>query len=314
MVKYIYIICLLLLSTFLHCGRENNVFDANQKSGLTKIKGKISNDLLLADSPFLVIEDITIDSSMSVSIEAGVQILFSSGTKFFIYGNAAALGTKDQPIKFTGYSNVSWNGIEIISSSQSEFKFCIIENIKNDVDTISKSSIYILDSKIKFSNCIFRNNSSKYGGGLYIYLSVAEIKNCLFIHNFALSTGGAILSEMSNVEIINNSFYKNSSFNYAGGLFVAATENSIIQNNIFFKNTSKTGDPRIELQTISGTADTAYNFLAYGSLNPFFISEDNFHLKENSPCIDTGNPDELFNDYDGTRNDVGAYGGPLGNW
>ena len=33
-----------------------------------------------------------------------------------------------------------------------------------------------------------------------------------------------------------------------------------------------------------------------------------------SPCIDAGNPLSGYNDADGTRNDMGAYGGPAGVW
>ena len=32
-----------------------------------------------------------------------------------------------------------------------------------------------------------------------------------------------------------------------------------------------------------------------------------YHLQENSPCIDKGDPDPIYNDPDGTRNDMGAY-------
>jgi len=31
-----------------------------------------------------------------------------------------------------------------------------------------------------------------------------------------------------------------------------------------------------------------------------------FALTEESPCIDAGNPDDAFDDPDGTRNDMGA--------
>jgi hypothetical protein len=57
-----------------------------------------------------------------------------------------------------------------------------------------------------------------------------------------------------------------------------------------------------------------FNFLAPDSINPQFISSTDFHLQENSPCKDAGNPSSEFNDSDGSRNDQGAYGGPGRNW
>jgi len=35
-----------------------------------------------------------------------------------------------------------------------------------------------------------------------------------------------------------------------------------------------------------------------------------YHLKPGSPCIDKGRPGESCCDCDGTRNDMGIYGGP----
>jgi|GEM_PF-1634764 len=45
------------------------------------------------------------------------------------------------------------------------------------------------------------------------------------------------------------------------------------------------------------------------SQNPLFIDPltANYHLQSTSPCIDAGNPDPIYNDPDGTRNDMGAY-------
>jgi hypothetical protein len=50
--------------------------------------------------------------------------------------------------------------------------------------------------------------------------------------------------------------------------------------------------------------------------NPEFAlpSVGDFTLAKSSPCIDAGDPDPGYNDPDGSRNDMGAFGGPEGDW
>jgi hypothetical protein len=45
------------------------------------------------------------------------------------------------------------------------------------------------------------------------------------------------------------------------------------------------------------------------SLNPLFSSDRYYTLQENSPLTDAGNPNVVYNDLDGSRNDMGIYGG-----
>lgn len=49
--------------------------------------------------------------------------------------------------------------------------------------------------------------------------------------------------------------------------------------------------------------------------DPLFldVEGESFYLSEGSPCIDAGAPEETWNDGDGTRGDIGAYGGPEGS-
>ena len=46
------------------------------------------------------------------------------------------------------------------------------------------------------------------------------------------------------------------------------------------------------------------------SVDPMYVSETDFHLQAFSPLIDAGHPD--YSDVDGSRSDIGAYGGPYG--
>ena len=49
--------------------------------------------------------------------------------------------------------------------------------------------------------------------------------------------------------------------------------------------------------------------------DPLFIDPENsnFTLEPSSPAINSGHPANQYKDSNGSRNDMGAYGGPYGN-
>ena len=52
------------------------------------------------------------------------------------------------------------------------------------------------------------------------------------------------------------------------------------------------------------------------SADPLFTDPagGDFSLASGSPAVDAGDPDSVWNDVDGTRGDLGGYGGPAGSW
>jgi len=91
-------------------------------------------------------------------------------------------------------------------------------------------------------------------------------------------------------------------------------ENNIIVHNVGDGLASSAG-PTVRYNDVWGNGSD-YSGLTPGvgsiSAGPLFLDEagGDYRLGSGSPARDAGNPDPGYNDPDGTRNDMGAYGGP----
>jgi hypothetical protein len=319
--KFRIIFISLTILLFIYACRENtdsgnNIIDPTLGGVYMEIEGNISGILAFNDAPFLVVGDISVSENDTLKIDAGVSLFFENGTKLNSAGVILAEGTKLKPIIFTSFLT-GWLGISIKNQTNTSiFKFCIVREVfQQNNDPLTNGAIEINSSNVVVENCVFNVNSCIYGGGLFIFNSGAVIKNNIFGDNDAEVYGGAMFLQNSNAEIINNTIYNNTCFNFGGGVVLWDPLATKIQNNIFFNNLSFTGDNRISIVTgDSSNINEQYNYLAFGSMNPMFISNDNLHLSSDSPCINKGNPAPEYSDVDGTRNDQGAFGGPLGDW
>ncbi len=308
-----FLFALILMS----CRTDDGQLLGPPQYNFTNIEGTISGTLTLIKSPYWVNKNLLIDSTSVLRIEPGVEIYFNDSVNLTVQGKLVCVGSSLKKILFSSKQN-SWRGIIFSNSDQqSVLRFVIVENIDltTSYDTIRTGSIEIINTDVVITNSIFRNNRSNNGGAISIAGSTSIITNNIFLNNYAIVFGGAIISSESSNEIVNNTFYKNESSNYGGGVVIRKPIFDNIQNNIFYKNICRSGDPRIAFMLADTNHYKAqYNFLETGTSNPFFRSETDFRLNSSSPCINAGNPDSIFTDADGTRNDQGAYGGALSNW
>ncbi|MDW7680281.1 MAG: NosD domain-containing protein, partial [bacterium] len=144
-------------------------------------------------------------------------------------------------------------------------------------------------------------------------------KNNVIVNNNSGYQWGISLN-FSNSEIRNNTFMLNGS---NGSFINCIASNPIISSNIFYNQ----GDGLKGIDNLhNGQPKISYNDFFIGGVpydncepgigdiqaDPLFMNIDrgDFRLSENSLCIDAGNPDPQFNDLDGSRNDMGAFGGP----
>lgn len=170
--------------------------------------------------------------------------------------------------------------------------------IGNTISENSYDGIYAVSysSPLISNNLITRNG----GDGLWMFLNWARIENNTIVGNSGDGISAewyAGISTRNNIIAFNGGwgaftrFYSNNPYNY-GRIY-------LYYNDIF------------------GNAAGATTFSAYdmgGNIysDPLFkdMTGGNLQLAYGSPCIDAGDTNPVYNDPDGTRNDMGAYGGP----
>jgi hypothetical protein len=155
-------------------------------------------------------------------------------------------------------------------------------------------------------NLICDNETFVYGGGIYSRNSLPLIENNTICGNSTLIPGGgsAMHIENSQPTISNNIFANNT-----GG--PAVVTGAALNYCDFYNNTgghfSATPSGTGVITTINNNGDSCdvyYNIF----MDPLFVDtlNNDFHLTENSPCIDAGDPASPL-DADSTITDMGAF-------
>ena len=94
-----------------------------------------------------------------------------------------------------------------------------------------------------------------------------------------------------------------------GDRLVYADAGSIVRYNVLWKNTSE--DRYVNTALVGGGVISADNVSLSHTQDPKFTDSANgdYTLASDSPAINAGPPDPQYKDRDGTRNDIGMYGG-----
>ena len=196
-------------------------------------------------------------------------------------------------------------------------------SISNNTINNNSDGIYCSSSSPSINNNTI-NNHNNYG--IYFsYYSSSSISNntinynnlgiCCFesspsISNNTISNNndGIDCNSSSHPIIISNIIYDNS----GNGVELYGLPESL-EYNLFWLNGNAAGGNAlpsafgviITVNANGDPCDTYMNLFMY----PSFVDPGNFdyHLTENSPCIDAGNPDPIYYDPDGTVADIGAF-------
>ncbi|MDP8206042.1 MAG: T9SS type A sorting domain-containing protein [Candidatus Electryonea clarkiae] len=156
-------------------------------------------------------------------------------------------------------------------------------------------TIYDVVNVIVSNNLFAAIYQNQYQLGVSFFRMPATIANNVFVNN----STGALISYFeegdSLPQFVNNVFMSNL-------ISVRADHQEFtipsFQYNCFYDNDSITDNVLLDTTNIF--------------LDPVFADTVDFFLFETSPLIDAGYPDSSYNDIDGTRNDIGLWGGPFG--
>ncbi len=247
-------------------------------------------------------------------------------------------GDPSSVLSYTEISHARW-GVKLIGQDIRivNCTFMDTDSVGVYCDNISNPTIencrFIRNS---IAGIICRFNSSPTISGNFIYggqgygihaagSSRPEVKNNVICFN---GTDGMRIENLSNAEIVNNVFASNGYF----GLVCSNNSSPVVTNNIFYRNGSvlrggrgifaeNSSFPQITyndfwgnpVSPVSISSDTTLNMATNIITDPSFVGAagtayEEYWLKAGSLCIDAGDPAIL--DPNGSRSDMGAFGGP----
>ncbi|MAG21319.1 MAG: right-handed parallel beta-helix repeat-containing protein [Candidatus Marinimicrobia bacterium] len=178
----------------------------------------------------------------------------------------------------------------------------------------------LLEDQATIRNCRISDNRTSESGGGILARGEPTIQNCIIDNNRAAKGGGGLFTAVSaNPTIINCVLYGNRSGISdagSGAIFQDKASSFTILNSIVWGNSAAEGADL--LWRSASYSDIEYNSDGTENIDadPLFVdpASGDFRLQPGSPGIDAGHPDAQYNDANGSRNDMGAFGGPYGEW
>jgi len=258
--------------------------------------GDVSGIWTKANSPYNINGEITIPNDSTLTIEPGVEVVFTGHYKFNVQGRLLAIGTETDTIVFTindttgfhipNIPDGGWGGMEleyIASSNDSTiFEYCCFQYGKNAGGGAINSNI----DKLRISHCLFRNNLcfrteplSGSGGAIYIWGSNPVIEYSEFCLNKAVYPGSALSIILSSDALIRNNHFHHNNSSAPIGIYQSASPtfiNNLIEENhsnnngiIYFSNDG--GNAKIINNTIVNNTSSQGAIFVRGG-NPIFIN------------------------------------------
>ena len=154
------------------------------------------------------------------------------------------------------------------------------------------------------------NSATTYGGAVYALSGSLDATNVTFGGDRAAVGGAVYVSSSAQLSLVNSIV----TLGVPSGLQGEAGASASVDYSDTYDNSSvnSSGFDVDPLGFGSGNLAVPINFVSVTDDGD--PSNDDWNLADNSPLRNVGHPATAYNDADGSRNDLGAYGGPSGAW
>ncbi len=212
--------------------------------------GNVSGAWILANSPYNINGEITIPDGETLTIEPGVDVIFTGHHKLNVQGRLLAIGTINDSITFTAQNpDTGWHGIKLINISTSNdstiFEYCTFQygkaNSGEGMENRAGGAIYAMVNKLRISHCLFQNNlayhqdENQTGGGAIALGGASIIEYCEFKANTSAFAAALCIWYSSTAQIRNNHFHNN---NGHGTINIGDGSAPLLLNNLIDNNYS----------------------------------------------------------------------------
>lgn len=181
----------------------------------------------------------------------------------------------------------------------------------NNVAASNGGAVYLTNyaTATMTNSAFFDNRSSNKGGAMATTFSVAELDNCVLANNSALRAGAILQADdvywsSGFLTLRNTALINNNPDNLVVYLDSSNNTNPLVdaKYSAFWMDGGDDGTNLVKIEETNVVADPL--FVTFDAANHLY----DMHLQAGSPLIDTGDPAIL--DKDGSRSDIGLYGGP----
>ncbi len=248
------------------------------------------------------------------NLPAFQQISSGSFNQIWMYSYGGGVCLQDSNARFEDAwiaGNFADQGGGVFAESGSNFTF--EHGYVGDNDAVDGGGVNLSGAYASFTNAaVYCNRADTDGGGLFTESSgTSTFTNTVFFGNTSSTTGPARGSQVyvgtSTTFNLLNSIVEASTT--VPLLYGAGGTGSQLYNNVY-NSAGGTYDGSITAGT--GAISSGSNFSSGACEgNPY---NDTFALRTSSSSVDAGDPSGASNDPDGSRNDMGARGGPGGTW